>query len=145
MSTPPKLAQSSAPVAISRADRNRWGWLMLFGSSATLICCALPIALVSLGLGSVSAALFANVPFLSQLALHKEWLFAGSFLALAAGGWALFRSGRACPTDPELAALCERAYYWNTRLWWGSVVIWVVGFLAAYAALPLWLWLEEVG
>ena len=29
----------------------RWGWLVVFTTTSTLLCCALPIALVSLGLG----------------------------------------------------------------------------------------------
>ena len=127
---------------VSGLDRSRWGWLVLFGSSATLICCALPIALVTLGLGSVSAALFANLPFLGVLAVNKGWLFAGSFVALAVGGWALFRPGRACPTDPQLMQECERAHYWNTRLWRTSVAVWFVGWIAAYAALPIWQWFD---
>jgi len=32
-------------------------WLALFGSSGTLICCALPIILVTLGAGATIAAL----------------------------------------------------------------------------------------
>ena len=127
----------------TRLDRNRWGWLILFGSSTTLVCCALPIVLVTLGLGSVSAALFANLPFLTVLAQQKLWLFSGSFVALAGGGWALFHRARACPLDPQLARECERSHFWNTRLWWLSVVIWVIGFIAAYGALPLWQWLNS--
>lgn len=143
MNSPLDTQRQHQESGIARIDRNRWGWLVLFGSSATLVCCALPIVLVTLGLGSVSAALFANLPFLTLLAHHKLWLFAGSFLALAGGGWALFRRARACPADPQLALQCERSHYWNTRLWWLSVVLWALGFIAAYAALPLWLWLGE--
>lgn len=116
----------------------RWGWLVLFSSSATLICCALPILLVSLGLGAASAALFANLPFLVTLAQHKLWLFIGTGVLLSAGGWLIYRSGRSCPIDPELAAQCERADKWNRRLWWVSVVIWACGFAAAYLTLPIW-------
>jgi len=50
----------------------RWAWLVLFAFSTTLVCCALPILLVSLGLGAVSASLFANLPFLVTLAQYKE-------------------------------------------------------------------------
>lgn len=137
------VKRQSEDAAISPVDRNRWGWVLLFGSSATLVCCALPIALVSLGLGSVSAALFANLPFLGDIATHKGWWFAGSFAALTAAGWALFRPGRACPADPELARLCAGAHRFNTQLWWVSIAIWSVGLFSAYALLPLWVWLAE--
>lgn len=119
----------------------KWGWLVLFASSTTLVCCALPILLVSIGLGAVSASLFANVPFLVTVAQYKAWMFGASGGLLALTAWLLFRSDRACPADPELAELCETAHGWNTRLFWVSVGIWVVGFGTAYLALPVYLWL----
>ncbi len=125
------------------ATSRKWGWLVLITSSSTLVCCALPILLVSLGLGAVSASLFANLPFLVTLAQYKSWMFAGSGAVLIFTGWLLFRSGRTCPADPELAQLCDRAYRWNTRFFWSSVVIWVVGFAAAYLALPVYSWLAS--
>jgi len=36
--------------------------LTLFGSLGTLLCCALPALLVSLGAGAVMASLVTNVP-----------------------------------------------------------------------------------
>ena len=49
--------------------------LSLFASSSTLICCALPILLTMLGLGSVLFALVDNVPFLFTLTANKHYLF----------------------------------------------------------------------
>ena len=120
----------------------RWSWLVLFASSTTLVCCALPILLVSVGLGAVSASLFANLPVLVTLAQYKAWMFAGSGGVLLLAAWLLFRPGRACPADPVLAEQCEKAQRWNKRFYWVSVGIWVAGFGAAYLALPIYLWLE---
>jgi len=92
-------------------------------SSSTLICCALPIILVTLGLGAVSATLFETLPFLVTLTRYKSWMFLGSAGMLAIGGWALYRPGRYCPTDPVLAAKCNAAHRWNKRIWWASVVM----------------------
>lgn len=119
-------------------EQSRWGWLVLFTSSSTLICCALPILLVTLGLGAVSATLFDTLPFLVTLAKHKLWMFIGSAGMLILGGWALYRPGRSCPTDPVLAQKCEGAHRWNKRIWWVSIVIWGIGFFAAYLSLPLY-------
>lgn len=115
----------------------KWGWLVLFASTGTLLCCALPILLVSLGMGAVVASLATNVPFLITLSMHKGWVFAGSGLLLLFGGWALYRPGRVCPTDPELGKLCDNAHKWNIRLFWGSVAIWCIGFFAAFLLLPV--------
>jgi len=90
------------------------------------------------GFGAVSAALFEGLPFLGSLAQHKIWLFLGSGVLLALGGWALFRPGRVCPSDPQLAAKCAAAHRWNLRLWRASIIIWMIGFLAAYLSLPLY-------
>ena len=119
-------------------EKNRWGWLVLFTSSSTLICCALPIILVTLGLGAVSATLFETLPFLVTLTRYKSWMFLGSAGMLAIGGWSLYRPGRYCPTDPVLAAKCNAAHRWNKRIWWASVVILGIGFFAAYLSLPLY-------
>lgn len=118
-------------------ERTHWGWLAFFASSTTLVCCALPILLVSVGLGAASAALFSNLPFLGALAHYKVWLFGGSGAALAIAGWALFRPGRACPADPDLAAKCEAAHRTNARLFAASAAIWAIGFAAAYLSLPI--------
>jgi mercuric ion transport protein len=115
----------------------KWSWLTLFASTTTLICCALPILLVTLGLGAVSAALFANVPFLTFLAMNKIWLFLFSFCMLAIGFWSVYRSGRTCPIDPELAAQCAKADKWNKRVLIFSASMWAVGFTAAYLSVPL--------
>ena len=121
-----------------RFQQNRWGWLVLFASSSTLVCCALPIIFVTLGLGAVSATLFETLPFLVTLTKYKLWMFLGSAAILTLGGWSLYRPGRYCPTDPILAAKCNAVHRWNKRIWWASIIIWWVGFFAAYLSLPLY-------
>lgn len=123
---------------IESAKPRKWAWIVLFTSATTLVCCALPILLVSLGLGAVVATLFANLPFLVTLAQQKAWIFAASGGVLMLTAWLLYRPGRACPLDPELAQQCEKAHRWNTRLFWVSAGIWVAGFAAAYLALPVY-------
>lgn len=122
---------------VKQLQHSRWGWVLLLTSTTTLVCCALPIILISIGFGAVSAALFSNLPFLVQLAYHKIWLFTGSGALLALAGWALYRPGRQCPTDPALAAKCQTADRWNRKLLIASTTLWTIGFAAAYLALPL--------
>ena len=117
-------------------------WLSLLASSGTLVCCALPIALVSFGLGAAAAALASQLPFLVTLSVYKEWIFVASAVLLAAAGWLSFRPGRECPADPALAAACERTRMWNRRVLLVSAAAWGIGFFAAYLALPLRRWLE---
>ncbi len=132
------------PIAEPGTPRMETGaaWVTLFASTGTLVCCALPIMLVTLGMGATVAALTRSAPFLIVLSLHKAWVFAGSALMLALSGWMMYRPGRSCPVDPELGALCDRTQVWNRRIYWTSVILWGVGFFAAFMALPLRIWLD---
>ncbi len=106
--------------------------LVLFASSGTLICCALPILLVSTGLGAVVAQTTFQFPFLVTLSEHAIWMFGGSALLLALGGWLVFLRPYHCPADPVLRNICENARKWNHRIWWLSLTLWCIGFGARY-------------
>ncbi len=114
----------------------------LFTTTGTLLCCALPIILVTLGLGTTVVAMTSAFPFLITLTQHKIWIFAFSGLMLAVSGWLMFRPGRQCPADEELGRACNNAHKWNRRIYWTSVAIWGVGFFAAYLLLPIRIWLD---
>ena len=112
-------------------------WLTLFITSGTLLCCALPILLVSLGFGAVVASLNYNIPGLVFLAEHKLWTLSLSASLLLFLAWVIWRPNQACPTDPDLAIHCQKAKRWNQRIFWLSVGIWVVGFFFSVLLLPL--------
>jgi len=111
-------------------------WLTLFATSGTLICCALPIVLVTLGMGATVAALTSSFPIMVTIAQYKGWVFAGSG-ALLLSGWLMSRRNRACPADPALSRLCDRTRLWSRRIYRTSATLWGIGFFAAYLALPL--------
>ncbi len=118
-------------------------YFTLFTTTGTLICCALPIIFITVGLGATVAAMTKAFPFLITLSLHKTWVFAFSGGMLVLSGWLMYRPGRSCPTDIELGKKCSTVHKWNKRIYWTSVVIWGIGFFAAYLALPLRKWLES--
>ncbi len=122
------------------AQRVREGavaFLTLFTSAGTLICCALPITLVTLGLGSAVVGLTGAFPWLVTLTHYKEWVFAGSAALLVVGGWLVYRPNRSCPADPGLGRLCARLDVWNRRIYWTAVAVWGIGFVAAFLLLPI--------
>ena len=123
-------------------NETRLTWLALFTTMGTIVCCALPITLVALGMGAAMASLVSKAPFLVTLSQHKNLVFAISGSLLGLSGWILYRPGRTCPTEPGLAALCRRAEKWNRRIFCLSISLWGVGFFAAFLALPLRIWLE---
>lgn len=106
-------------------------------SGGTLICCALPILLVSLGLGTAVAFLTSSFPWLVAFSRFKPWTFAISGAVLLLTAWLIYRPGRTCPADPELARLCQRADRWNRGVFWFAATIYAIGFFFAYLLLPL--------
>lgn len=116
--------------------------ITLFTSSGTLVCCALPITLVTLGLGSAMITLTTRLPILVALSDHKLGVFAVSAVMLVLSGWLLYRPKRSCPADPKLAVLCNRLQRWNRGLYALSVVVWLIGFFAAFVAVHLYQWMR---
>ena len=120
------------------SDKPRmWGWTLIFTTSATLVCCAIPIALVAMGMGATVASLVSTAPWLITFSLYKGWMFGLSGALVATAAWAIYRPGRICPADPELAAACENADKWNKRFILASAVMWCAGFFAAYGLVYL--------
>ena len=56
---------------INWQDKSYLRWLTLFVTSGTLLCCALPIILVSMGFGAVVASFNYNTPELLFLEENK--------------------------------------------------------------------------
>jgi hypothetical protein len=81
----------------------------LFASSATLVCCVLPAALVTLGAGAALAGLVSAVPQLVWLSEHKAFVFGGAAVLLLISGVALWYGRRLpCPKDPQAVQSCRR-------------------------------------
>lgn len=124
-----------------RAAEAAVGLGSLLLSAGTLVCCALPLLLVSVGLGASVAALTSAAPWLVVLSAYKTWMFTISGLSIAGGAFLLYRPGRTCPTDSHLAAACARADRWNRIALTIAASIWVIGFTVAYLWLPVRRWL----
>ena len=122
-------------------EQSKLGWLALVATTGTLICCALPILLITLGFGSVVAALTFRYPLLVTLSEYEGWMFGLSAALLMLTAWFIRGRQTHCPADPVLAARCERARLINQWVLSGAVVIWSIGFTARFLLLPLRNWL----
>ncbi len=112
--------------------------LSLFASASTLLCCALPALLVTLGLGAALAGLVSAAPWLVALSRYKALLFAGSALLLAAACVVHLRAARLpCPADPAKAAACARLRRFSAGTLALSAMLWAVGFFFAFLAADL--------
>ena len=121
----------------SDLQKNIWiSFFSLFTSMSTLICCALPALLVSIGLGATMVGLVSTFPSLIWLSENKLPVFFGSFIMLSASVYMQYRARfLPCPIDPNEARACTSARMWSKRVTIFSIVVWMVG--ASFALLPM--------
>lgn len=110
-------------------------YLTLFSSTGTLICCALPALLVSLGLGAVMAGLASQVPGLIWLSENKRTVFIFSGTMLAFNGFLIWNNRNApCPLDPKLRDACIKGRRFSKNIYFASLFIFLFGFFFAFIA-----------
>ncbi|MGH9530868.1 MAG: hypothetical protein ACRD2Q_00645 [Terriglobales bacterium] len=118
------------------------GYLSLFTSVGTLICCALPTLLVLLGLGATVASLASSAPWLITFSRYKNWTFIIAGVLIAANFLYAYRLAprlradtQACPIDgPSACGTASRLSRW---ILWVSAAIYMVGLFSAYLLGPL--------
>lgn len=109
--------------------------LSLLTSAGTLVCCALPALLVTIGAGAVLAGIVGTAPWLIALSEYKIWTFGISGAMLLIAGIALWKARNApCPIDPSQAMACARLRRTSVWIYWLSVLLWCVGFFFAFLA-----------
>ena len=138
---PGAAAASLEPDDGSRTAAAGWwaAWLSLAASGGTVLCCALPALLVSLGLGAALAGLVSAAPALVWVSEYKGPVFAVAAVLLAAAGalqWQLRTAP--CPVDPGLRQACLRTRRWSRGVWLLAVGLFCLGALFAFVA-PLWM------
>ena len=101
-------------------------------------CCALPIALVVLGMGSVVTSMVSALPWLTWLSQYKVITFSVTAVVLTCSWWRLQRVNSISQCSFEDGKRLKR----QKRLLGGSTVIFLIAAFTAYALLPFTLWLE---
>ncbi|WP_353255958.1 hypothetical protein [Hyphomonas sp.] len=110
-------------------------FLTLFTSTGTLICCALPALLVSIGAGAVMAGLVEAVPQITWIGKHKTAVFAlAGILLVISGAWQWHARSLPCPVDKAQATACARARQVSWIVWGLSVALYATGFFFAFLA-----------
>lgn len=102
--------------------------LSLFASSSTLICCAIPALLVSLGAGASLASLVAVFPKIVWISEHKEIIFLSSAgLMLVSGMLQWHNLNAPCPIDPRLRNACLKTRRLSLIIYFCSLGFMVLG------------------
>ncbi len=109
--------------------------LSLFTSVGTLICCALPALLVSIGMGAAMAGLVTNVPWITSLSDYKAIVFTVSGVMLCLSAFMQWRARYApCPIDPVKARACGILRKISWGMIYFSILVYIVGFFFAFLA-----------
>ncbi|MGE4313741.1 MAG: hypothetical protein AB7E85_05660 [Pseudobdellovibrionaceae bacterium] len=112
--------------------------LGLFASLSTLLCCALPALLVSLGMGAALAGFVSAVPWITALSVHKKLLFLGAALMLILASILQYRARHApCPADPLQAKACMRFRKLGKVTLIFAWIVYGIGFFFAFIAAGL--------
>jgi len=113
--------------------------LSLFASTSTLVCCALPTLLVTLGLGAVVAGAVSSLPWLVPLSQNKGWVFLGAGLLIGTNWIVVKRWDRraACAVPAEGESACQVASRFSRVVLWVSTAFYAVGFIVAFVAFPV--------
>jgi hypothetical protein len=109
--------------------------LSLFTSTSTLICCAIPALLVTLGAGAALSSLISVVPQLVWFSVHKIGVFtvAGVMLILS-GYMQWYTSKLPCPIEDKLANACIQTRRLSLKIYYLSVLIYLIGGFFAFIA-----------
>lgn len=110
-------------------------FLSLFTSAGTLICCALPALLITIGAGAVMAGLIEAVPQIKWFGKNKIWVFTFAGVMIGVSGYMQWRARHmACPADPVQARACARARRISWVVWAISLTAFLIGAFFAFAA-----------
>ncbi len=109
----------------------------LFASISTILCCALPIILVTLGMGAAFASLTSSFPALIWLAERSGYIFILAIIFLVIAGYFIFLRPQSCPADQNLAKICLKTKKINNIIWLISVTILAISLFFKYGLIYL--------
>lgn len=110
-------------------------FLTLFTSVSTLICCAIPALLVTLGLGASLAGFISTFPQLILFSKYKVIIFSLGFIFLSGGGvLQKINQNAPCPLDPHLRQACLKTRKNSLVMYFISVGLYFIGFFFAFIA-----------
>ncbi len=118
------------------------GFLALFTSTGTLLCCALPAAVAAVAGGAAVGAFVSTFPWLISISHYKGWIFSAALLLIVFSGILTFRPHGKLACSITGGQGCETAGRFSKTMFWISVIIYAIGVFFAYAAVPILRFIE---
>ena len=107
----------------------------MFTSLGTLVCCALPALMVSVGMGAALAGLIGTFPSITLISNHKVYVFIISGFLIFLGFFTHWSSKNvSCPTDLTKAKLCKKLRSISSIMLHFSLTLYLIGFFFAFIA-----------
>ena len=97
---------------------------------------------MTLGLGSVIASVFEIAPWFAAIGHYKPWLFSGSAGLLALNYWLVVVRPRRCAPG-ELCHMDTPFMRFNRRVYWASLIVFLVAVGVTYGGLWVARWMES--
>ena len=110
--------------------------LSLFTSFGTLVCCALPALLVTLGMGASLISILGVFPWITVISEQKKIVFiiSGIFLSLGFVNQYVNNISSSCPTNENEARICKNLKKVNWIILFFSSILYIVGLFFAFFA-----------
>ena len=107
--------------------------LSLFTSTGTILCCALPALLVTIGAGAALSSVISVFPQIVWVSKYKVYIFTVAFILIILSGYLQWHARKLpCPSDKLLAAKCISARRVSLVIYFVSVGILLIGFTFAF-------------
>ncbi|GBD94230.1 hypothetical protein BMS3Abin05_01834 [bacterium BMS3Abin05] len=143
METEIEMADNSTENEQASQMQKLTGFLALFSSTGTLLCCALPAAIAAVAGGAAVGAFISTFPWLISISHYKVWIFSAAFLLIVFSGILTFRPHGKLACSITGGHGCETAGRFSKIMFWISVIIYAIGFSFAYAIVPILRFLER--
>jgi len=100
----------------------------LFASSSTLICCAFPALLVTIGAGATLSTFISIFPKIVWISEHKIEVFTFAVMMLTISGYMQWRGRMTpCPVDPVLRNACIKTRKVSLIIYGFSLLLFLTG------------------
>lgn len=107
--------------------------LSLFTSLSTLICCALPVLFVTLGMGATLVSMISIFPWITIISKYKIYIFILAGLMLILSSFLFWQArNNSCPIDSKQAKICLKIRLLNGIILIISTIIFLIGFSFAF-------------
>lgn len=109
-------------------------------------CCALPIVLVTLGMGGAVGSMMSNFPILMTISKYKIYTFSFTGIVLGYCWFQLYQLNQGMVQEGANCDIqSQKMLKWQKRFLWIATIMLGISIFAAYALLPIQIFIDNLG